>query len=319
MPLSEFDLIDRFFKNALRDGPEVRCGIGDDAAVVTTPPGMDLVLTMDTLVAGIHFPATTSPEDIGYKALAVNLSDLAAMGAEPRWITMSLTLPQDPASWLEGFMAGFSILAEQYSLSLIGGDLAHGPLSITIQLHGVLPAGTAIYRSGARPGDRIYVSGTLGDAGLALGALDKRWSIDSKYQEEIFNRLNRPTPRIELGLALRGLATSAIDISDGLQADLDHILTASNTGAILNPDQLPLSDALRQLPADQALEIALTSGDDYELCFTLPAAVQEIEVKRLSAITPLHCIGAVFREAGMQWQRSDGSIFTPSGTGFRHF
>ncbi|MGH8120450.1 MAG: thiamine-phosphate kinase, partial [Gammaproteobacteria bacterium] len=245
MSLSEFDLIDRFFKNALRDGPEVRCGIGDDAAIVAAPPGMDLALTMDTLVAGIHFPASTAPEDIGFKALAVNLSDLAAMGAEPRWATMSLTLPQDPASWLEGFMAGFCILAEQYSLSLIGGDLTHGPLSITIQLHGVLPAGTAIYRNGARPGDRIFVSGTLGDAGLALGVLDRHWTVDGKYHAEIFSRLNRPAPRIELGMALRGLATSAIDISDGLQADLGHVLAASNAGAVLDPDKVPMSEALR--------------------------------------------------------------------------
>jgi len=211
------------------------------------------------------------------------------------------------------------VLAEQYALSLIGGDLTHGPLSITIQLHGLLPAGTAIYRHGARPGDRIYVSGTLGDAGLALGVLDKRWSIAGDYEAEIFQRLNRPAPRIELGMALRGLATSAIDISDGLQADLGHILTASNAGAALKLEQLPLSAAIRQLPIEQAWEVALTSGDDYELCFTLPAAVEVKEVKRLSAITPVHCLGEVTRETGIHWRRSDGSVFTPAGTGFRHF
>ena len=320
MPLSEFALIDRFFRNALRDGPGVSCGIGDDAAIVSVPQGMELALSMDTLVAGVHFPPDTTAEDIGYKALAVNLSDMAAMGAEPRWITLSLTLPQDdPASWLEGFMTGFTVLARQYSLALIGGDLTHGPLSITIQIHGWLPTGTAIYRSGARPGDHIYVSGTLGDAGLALGVLNQRWTIDEKYHAEIFQRLHRPAPRIELGMALRGQATSAIDLSDGLQADLRHILTASNTGAVLNPELLPLSGALRQLPADQAWEIALTSGDDYELCFTLPAATGAKKITRLAALCPVRCIGQISAQTGLQWQRSDGSVYTPSGTGYRHF
>lgn len=320
MPLSEFDLIDRYFRNALGDGPEVRCGIGDDAAIVSVPQGMELALSMDTLVAGVHFPASTTPADIGYKALAANLSDLAAMGAEPRWITLSLTLPQDdPSLWLEGFMAGFSALARNYSLALIGGDLAHGPLSITIEIHGWLPANTAIYRSGARPGDHIYVSGTLGDAGLALGVLEQRWTIDRKYHAGIFSRLHRPAPRIALGLALRGLATSAIDISDGLQADLGHILDASHAGARLDAGRLLLSEALRQLPLEQAWEIALTAGDDYELCFTLPAAAPESEIKRLSAITPVQCIGQVTAAAGIYWQRADGSRFIPAGTGYRHF
>ena len=320
MPLSEFELIDRYFRNALSNGSEVRCGIGDDAAIVSVPQGMELALSMDTLVAGVHFPVATTPENIGYKALAVNLSDMAAMGAEPRWITLSLTLPQDdPSSWLEGFMSGFSALARKYSLALIGGDLAHGPMSITIQIHGFLPANTAIYRSGARPGNHIYVSGTLGDAGLALGVLDQRWTIDRKYHVEIFSRLHRPAPRIALGMALRGLATSAIDISDGLQADLGHILDASHAGARLDPGLLPLSEALRQLPLEQAREIALTSGDDYELCFTLPAAVPASEIKRLSAITPVQCIGQVTAETGMYWQHSDGSRFIPAGTGYTHF
>ena len=320
MPLSEFDLIDRYFKNALSDGPEVRCGIGDDAAIVSVPQGMELSLSMDTLVAGVHFPASTTPADIGHKALAVNLSDMAAMGAEPRWITLSLTLPQDdPSAWLEGFMAGFSALARKYSLALIGGDLARGPLSITIEIHGWLPTGAAIYRGGAHPGDRIYVSGTLGDAGLALGVLDRRWTIDGKYHAEIFSRLHTPSPRIALGMALRGLATSAIDISDGLQADLGHILDASHAGARLDAGLLPLSKALQQLPLEQAWEIALTSGDDYELCFTLPVAAPESEIKRLSAITPVQCIGQVIAETGMYWQRADGSRFIPTGTGYRHF
>lgn len=320
MPLSEFDLIDRYCKNILRDGPEVRCGIGDDAAIVSVPPGQELALSMDTLAAGVHFPPDTVPADIGYKSLAVNLSDMAAMGAEPRWIMLSLTLPQeDPESWLAGFMTGFTALAKQYALSLIGGDLTHGPLSVTIQVHGLLPSGTAIYRNGARPGDRIYVSGTLGDAGLALEVLNRCRTVDNKFRAEILQRLNRPSPRIALGMVLRGLATSAIDISDGLQADLGHILAASHTGAVLDPERLPLSEALRQLPPVQAWEIALTMGDDYELCFTLPAAVPESEVKRLSAITPVQCIGEVTAGHGINWQCADSSVFIPAGTGYKHF
>jgi thiamine-monophosphate kinase len=320
MPLSEFDLIDRHFKYALSGGPEVKCGVGDDAAIVSVPQGMELALSMDTLVAGVHFSETTTPADIGHKSLAVNLSDMAAMGAEPRWITLSLTLPEkDPSSWLEGFMSGFSALAKNYTLALIGGDLSHGPMSITIQLHGFLPEGTAIYRSGAHPEDRIYVSGTLGDAGLALGVLDGRFPIDRKYHAEVFSRLHRPAPRIALGMALRGLATSAIDISDGLQTDLGHILVASHAGARLDPGRLPLSESLQQLPPVQAWEIALTAGDDYELCFTLPVSVSETEIKQLSAITPVRYIGEVTAESGMSWQQADGSTYIPAGTGYNHF
>lgn len=319
MALSEFELIDRFFKNAFPDAPEVSCGIGDDAALVSVPPGQELALTMDTLVAGIHFPASATPADIGYKALAVNLSDLAAMGAEPRWITLSLTLPQDPEHWLEGFMSGFSLLAEKYALSLIGGDLARGPLSITLQLHGFVPAGSALRRSGARPGDRIYVSGTLGDAGLALGMLDHRFIVDEQHHAALLQRLHRPQPRVELGLALRGLATSAIDISDGLQADLKHILEASHAGAALNPERVPVSGAMQQLPPEQAWNLALTAGDDYELCFTLPASVTDVAVKNLAEIIPLQCIGHVTAQGEIDWRRSDGTIYKPDGAGYHHF
>jgi len=205
---------------------------------------MELVISMDTLVSGIHFPETTYPQDIGYKSLAVNLSDLAAMGAEPRWITLALTMPESDEAWLEKFMEGFSELAQQYMLDLIGGDLTRGPLSITVQVHGFVPVGKAIYRHGAQTGDLVFVSGVLGDAGLALRMLAEQALLTNKYNDYLLQRLNRPAPRISLGLALRDTASSAIDISDGLLADLGHILTASKKGAIIKTDQLPLSDAL---------------------------------------------------------------------------
>lgn len=319
MPLSEFDLIEKYFRHAFRDGPEVKCGIGDDAAIVTVPSGMDLALAMDTLVAGIHFPDATRPEDIGYKALAVNLSDMAAMGAEPRWVTLSLTLPGNDEAWLQAFMSGFGLLMNDYSLSLIGGDLGHGPLSITIQLHGYLPQGKALYRHGAQAGDLIYVSGTLGDAGLALAVLNKQRTVDENYHDYLMERLNRPEPRVKPGMALRDIASSAIDISDGLLSDLEHILVASHKGAEIHIDKLPLSAALHQLPEDESVEFALTSGDDYELCFTLPRGKKSIVETELEKILPLTCIGQITGAPGIQWLRPDGSEFRPSKKAYTHF
>lgn len=317
MTLSEFDLISKYFRNAFKDGPDVRCGIGDDAAVVSVPQGMHLALSMDTLVAGVHFPSTTSPQDIGYKSLAVNLSDMAAMGAEPRWATLSLTMPENDPDWLAGFMEGFSILARQYSLSLIGGDLSRGPLSITIQIHGYLPEGTGMYRHGAKTDDLIYVSGTLGDAGLALGLLEGRCKTKEKYRGYLLNRLNRPVPAIELGMALRNKATSTIDISDGLLADLNHILLASNKGAVINIDDLPMSDAVKQQP--EAVDMALTSGDDYELCFTIPPEKQSQVENELQKKFRLSYVGKITDGKGIVWQHSNGNEYHPKGKAYQHF
>ena len=235
MSLSEFELIEQVFKKHCIETPDVICGIGDDAAVIKVPPEMELVLSMDTLVAGVHFSSDTKPQDLGYKALAVNLSDIAAMGAEPRWVILSMTLPDADQSWLEKFMAGFAELANKHAVNLVGGDLSRGPLSITIAIHGLVPEGKTIKRSGAKTGDLIYVTGTLGDAGLALKVLNEGLSIAKDHQTYIFDRLHRPSSRITTGLALREIASSAIDISDGLVADLGHILVASKVGATLNP------------------------------------------------------------------------------------
>ncbi len=317
MALSEFELINKSFRNAFKDDSNVICGIGDDAAIVTVPPGKLLAISVDTLVAGVHFPLNTTPADIGYKSLAVNLSDMAAMGAEPRWITLSLTLPENDPDWLTGFMSGFSVLARQYALSLIGGDMSRGPLSITLQIHGFVPEGKVLYRGNAKAGDLIYVSGTLGDAGLALGMTEDCYKVDEKYREYLMERLNRPVPRVELGIALRGIANSAIDISDGLLADLEHIVEASNTGATVNVEHLPMSPAVKA--QNDAIDIALTSGDDYELCFTvLPAKQLQVE-NELKKKFQLTCIGKITDGKGIIWQQADGSEYQPKKKAWQHF
>jgi thiamine-monophosphate kinase len=318
MSLSEFEIIQQYFNNSLKETNGIKQGIGDDAAIVSVPSGMELALSMDTLVQDIHFFANSRPEDVGYKALAVNLSDMAAMGAEPYWVTLSLTLPEADEVWLEKFTQGFFELASQASVTLIGGDLSRGPLSITIQVHGLLPEGKAIMRNGAKHNDLIYVSGQLGDAGLALKLINNTVTIPEENHTEVFNRLNRPCHRTKLGIKLRDIATSAIDISDGLVTDLGHILDASQCGAILNPEALPLSKAFAGLSIEEAWEIALTSGDDYELCFTVPTD-KKVVLEALTLDIPLTCIGTIVTETGMQWVKSDGTYFNLASTGYQHF
>ena len=269
--MNEFEIIRRYFT---RSHPEddIVLGIGDDGAVVRVPSGQDLVLAMDTLVNNIHFPESTGAAAIGWKALAVNLSDLAAMGASPRWATLSLTLPATDEEWLQAFANGFFELADQTGVRLIGGDLCRGPLAVTVQVHGLVPAGEAITRAGARSGDQIYVTGMLGDAGYAL----KQVTSGTPSKHYFRGRLERPQPRIALGEALRGLASSAIDISDGLAGDLRHIMEASSCGAIVHVSQLPLSKALQEcVDRPTAEQYALAAGDDYELCFTVPPGREE--------------------------------------------
>ena len=269
---TEFDLIAHIRQRA-PTRPEVRLGIGDDAAVLHIPAGCDLIVAMDTLNAGIHFPPDTAPYDIGWKALAVNLSDLAAMAAEPAFCTLSLSLPTlDNA---EALLDGFLALAAQHDVALVGGDTTRGPLSLSVTVHGYAPHDTALRRSGARIGDDLWVTGTLGDAAGALA----QWRATiagepgATRDATLRTRLDRPDPRIATGLALRGIATACIDISDGLAADLGHLLTASNAGATLIPEALPLSPALRAaFDEPTARRLQLTGGDDYELCFTAPPA-----------------------------------------------
>ncbi len=312
MSLSEFDLIRRYFQRPAACREDVVLGLGDDAAIVDVPPGMQLVAAVDTLVERVHFRHVDRPEDIGWKALAVNLSDLSAMAAEPCWYTLSLTLPNVDEAWLDGFARGLFELADCHGLALIGGDTTRGPLTVCIQILGLVERGKALTRAAARPGDLIYVSGTLGDAAGAL---------EHGYQPDLARRLHRPEPRIELGRRLRGLAHACIDISDGLLADLGHIAEASACAAHVASARLPLSMALNAVctPA-QALRYACSGGDDYELCFTLPPA----RVSRLAEIAAelglaLTCIGEMHKGAGLLLDGEAASGCASGPGGYRHF
>lgn len=322
MMLNEFKLIQHFFNQELSNRKDVILGIGDDAALLRMPLGQQLVVTTDTLVSGRHFPENTLPADIGYKSLAVSLSDLAAMGAEPAWILLALTLPNANEIWFRKFSDGFFPLMQRFQLQLVGGDMTQGPLTITVQALGFVPAARALCRSGAGVGDRIYVTGTLGDAGLALEIINKKdgLGLTSPQTLAVMQRLNRPDPRVKIGLALRNIASSAIDVSDGLAADLSHILSANQVGAILQLEKLPLSDSLQTLPAERAWQLALSSGDDYELCFTVPESQERALQQHLTALnTPYTCIGTIKKESGLILLDKNGSTFNIDRTGFQHF
>ncbi len=322
MPTSEFTLIDRYFAAQRRQRPDVALGIGDDCALLIPPAGQHLVVTMDTLVADVHFFANTDPAGLGHKALAVNLSDLAAMGATPAWATLALTLPHADEHWLERFCQGLFALADRYDVQLVGGDTTHGPVTlITLQAQGFMPPGLALRRDGAQPDDGIYVTGALGDAGLALAAAFDRVVVAPEYRGYLQQRLERPEPRIAQGLALRGIASAAIDISDGLAQDLSHILRRSGVGAQLEVDRLPLSRALAaSLDRDTALQTALASGDDYELCFTVSPDRAAL-LTAVAADWNCRCtgIGIITEEPGLQLCRADGSAFPLEQTGYDHF
>lgn len=267
--MHEFDLIKHYF--TWKPAPaSVSLSVGDDAAIVQISPHEELIISVDTLVNGVHFPVETPAHAVGYKALAVNLSDLAAMGATPRWFTLALTLPEVNPVWLEGFARGLRELATQHTIFLIGGDTTRGPLSITIQVMGTAPKNQALLRQGAQFGDLIAVSGHLGDAAAGLAVAQQRLSLADEDADYCLQHLNYPSPRIELGLWLRNHATSCMDISDGLVADLKHLLSRSQVGAKLYHQQIPLSRALQKLSLSTALGFALTGGDDYELLFTFP-------------------------------------------------
>ena len=280
MPVPEFELIQRYFSRKGQAQADVALGIGDDAALLNLPAEQQLVIAIDTLVQGVHFPANTSPYDIGWKALAVNLSDLAAMGAEPAWFTLALTLPESSETWLTEFSAGLFDLANQYGLSLVGGDTTRGPLTVTIQIAGYVPTGQALLRAGAGPGERIFVTGSLGDATLALQLLADQLPETVQDYPDLLKHLNQPQPRIEEGRALRGIASCAIDISDGLLADLQHMLDASDVGAEIYLSQIPYSTKARQLLSryPDIRNTLLGGGDDYELCFCVaPDKLQRLE------------------------------------------
>lgn len=317
MPVSEFELIERIFAPLGVHRDDVVLGIGDDCALLQPSPGQLLAVSIDTLVAGVHFSPDDDPRSLGHKALAVNLSDLAASAAEPAWATLAMTLPGVDAGrldWLSAFADGFAGLARRYDLALVGGDTTRGPLSITVQVHGFVPAEQALRRDGARAGEGIYLSGPVGDARLALLVKGGR-KVDPVHAEAVAARLHRPEPRVELGRRLRGLASAAIDVSDGLVADLGHILERSGVGATIHLDELPLSAAVSAyLGETDDWALPLAGGDDYELCFTAPDA-------RQAALRGLGCqqIGRLESEPGIRCLRPDGSPLNLSTAGYDHF
>lgn len=322
MACGEFDLIARYFNRYRTARQDVQLGIGDDCALLTVTDKQQIAVSTDTLVEGIHFLKTISPADLGYKALAVNLSDLAAMGADPAWVSLALTLPAVDADWLEAFSDSLFEQLDYYGMQLIGGDTTRGPLSMTLTIQGLIPAGRALLRSGARVGDWIYVTGTLGDSAAGLAILQDRLVVDDeRASKALIKRHLRPQPRVLQGQALRQLATSAIDISDGLIADLGHILKASDCGARLDLDLLPISSELQQqVEPEQALKWALTGGEDYELCFTVPEINRgALEVALGHLGVQFTCIGQIAPlSEGIKYQRS-GKTVELAWRGFDHF
>ena len=313
--MTEFDIINKYFARLTPAGRGVVLGAGDDAALLAVEPGSHLVATTDTLVAGVHYFPDADPADVGYKALAVNLSDLAAMGATPRWFTLALTLSETEMShaWLDGFSGGLAQLAGEHRIALVGGDLCKGPPAITIQALGECPQGQEVRRNGAKAGDFIYVSGTLGSAAHALAQLKS----GHHPNPACLTRLLRPVPRVDLGISLRGIASAMIDVSDGLLADLGHLLDAGAAGARINIDSIPYHASLDN-PRDPAQKWRhiLSGGDDYELCFTVPPAkLQELEQIR----QPRYRIGEITQEKELHCTRRDGSEYIPDATGYRHF
>lgn len=319
--MNEFEIIEKYFAAAGRQRADVAVGIGDDAAVLDPPTGRQLVLTTDVLVAGVHFPENTDPAAIGHKALAVNLSDLAAMGAEPAWATLGLTLPEADEAWLEKFSRGLLALAAQYDVQLVGGDTTRGPLTIAVQLAGFVPRGAALLRSRAQAGDDIYVTGEIGDSVLALAALQSRMELAAAPLAAARRRLDWPQPRVREGMALRGLASAAIDVSDGLLADLGHIATCSGVKAVIESHAVPLSSAVQSaLDSGFSLEDALGGGDDYELCFAAaPDRRGEIERVFRDLGTRLTRIGALMAGDGVICLAPDGRALRLAHDGYAHF
>ncbi len=361
MSLGEFELIERFFARAAGRRADVIVGIGDDAAVLRVPEGAELVAATDTLIAGVHFPVDTAPDAIGHKALAVNLSDLAAMGAEPAWAMLALTLPEADEAWLGEFARGFLALAGCHRMALVGGDTTRGPLSVTVQVLGWVPRGSALRRAGERPRehppipkkpgdtapppegpwgergegcgggrgggvlccagahpcDHLYVTGTLGDAALALEGLRGARRVPRAALAALRRRLDRPEPRIEAGLALRGVASAAIDVSDGLLADAGHLARAGGVGITVWPQALPRSADYRTASGgEEDWEAALSGGDDYELCFSVPPGREEA-LRALGC--PVTRIGVVEAGSGVHCLRRDGSPLHPTQAGYTHF
>ena len=316
----EFSLIDRIRQRTAQSRDDVRLGIGDDAALLAVPSGQELAVAIDTLVEGVHFPHGTAPADIGWKALAVNLSDLAAMGATPAWALLALTLPNADEAFIDGLADGFAQLAQTYRLALVGGDTTRGALTVSVAVHGFVPPGKALTRAGAQVGDAVLITGTLGDAAAGLRLLQQSRHSDAQ-SNYLIARLHRPTPRIAAGQALRERASACIDVSDGLLADLGHICAASHVGAEIEAALLPRSSALLDRFDDaRSRDFALSGGDDYELCFTVPpqrvASVQADLAKLGCGATR---IGRIVEGEGVKVRDADGQWLEPAQQGWDHF
>lgn len=317
--MSEFDLIARHFTRAT---PSALLGVGDDAALLQVQSGQVLAVSSDMLVSGTHFFPDTDPFLLGHKTLAVNLSDLAAMGAKPRWATLAISLPRADEAWLRRFSAGFFALAEQYGVDLVGGDTTRGPLNLCVTIMGEIPALKALRRDGAQVGDDIWVSGELGAAALGLAHLQGEITLADALEAHCLGALHQPQPRVTCGLALRTLAHSAIDISDGLLADLGHILGLSQVGAELNYAAIPVAPIMTssEIPPSLLQRCLLAGGDDYELCFTAPVIQRErITVLATELALPLTRIGEVVPEKVCNVRARDGTVMMQGKGGYDHF
>ena len=318
--LSEFSLISRYFDRPPRPGSRADLGIGDDCALLRPAAGMHTAISSDMLVAGRHFFAGADPRLLGHKCLAVNLSDLAAMGAQPVGFTLALALPAADEAWLSAFSEGLFTLADRHGCELIGGDTTRGPLTICITIFGDVPAGQALRRDGAQAGDDIWVSGSLGDARLALAGYRHEIALDAADLAAASMRMHAPEPRVALGLALRGIAHAAIDISDGLAGDLAHILERSAVGATVDVDALPAGAALVGQPQAVRRNYTLAGGDDYELCFTAPPALRaQVEEAARASATPVTHIGSVQSQGGLRLLGNAGQELVKRYASFDHF
>ena len=317
--MDEFAIIREYFARQPIEREDVVTGIGDDAAVTMPQPGKDLVCTTDMLVQGVHFAETTDPYAVGYKALAVNLSDLAAMGAQPAWLTLSLSLPDVDLDWVEAFSTGFHELAKVYQCQLIGGDLVKGPTAVCVQAMGYVDSGQAVCRSGACVGDDIYVSGYLGDACLGLKVLQGEVSLTDDERKYVVHRLHYPSPRVDLGQSIRGVAHATIDLSDGLYKDLGHITIASKVSARVDLDLLPISETYVKHRPEIGWEPALCGGDDYELCVIAPGGIEDqvVEIGRRLKV-PIKKIGTIRSGEGVKTFHN-GTEFVPDQAGYDHF
>ncbi len=319
--MGEFDLITRYFT---RPAKRAVLGVGDDCALWQIQPGMQLAVSTDMLVEGRHFLSTVPPKRLGHKALAVNLSDLAASGAKPVAFTLALAMPRIDEAWLQGFSAGLLALADQHTCELVGGDTTQGPLTICITVMGEVPPGDALLRQGAQVGDDIYISGSVGDARLALEVMRGQLSLSASDFESCRQRMEQPQPRIALGLALRGVANACIDVSDGLAGDLGHVLKASQVGAVLTTDWVQdsaaISVAMQSLPFARRLDMALAGGDDYELLFTAaPEQAEAVQHAANEADVSVTCIGRITTGSGLQVLDLQGVPMSRRFASFDHF